>query len=148
MTQGQVLVFRAGGMRLGVFLAEVGRLLVEDELVAVPFAHPAMVGLLVADEDGPVPVFDLGGLIGESAPASAQRRTVALFPTAKGPVGLRLDELLGTAASYEALDDDATGALHDGVAAALLSTVTGAARSTDGAFSFFSPDAFLAGLAL
>ena len=149
MSQGQILLFRAGGLRLGVFLAEVGRLLVEDTVVPVPFAHPAMAGLLVADADGPVPVFDLRGLTGTVLGQSADRqRTVALFPTAKGPVGLRLEELMGTIASYEALDDDATALLHKEVAPALLRTITAAARTPDGAFSFFSPDAFLAGLGL
>jgi hypothetical protein len=149
---GQVLLFRAGGLRLGVFLAEVGRLLVEDALVAVPFSHPAMAGLLVAEE-GPLPVFDLRGLVAgakpaASAPSAVGKHTVALFPTQKGPVGLRLEELLGTARAYEALDKEATDKLHEGVDAALLKTVTGAARAEAGAFSFFSPDAFLAGLSL
>jgi hypothetical protein len=152
MTQGQVLLFRAGGLRLGVFLAEVGRLLVEGALLAVPFAHPAMAGLLVAGEDGPVPVFDLTGLIeGSVVPSPPRKATVALFPTARGPVGLRLEELLGTVASYEALDAEATGALHAEIPPPLLATITGAARgggADDEEFSFFSPEAFLAGLGL
>jgi hypothetical protein len=165
MRGGQVLLFRAGGLRLGVFLAEVGRLLVEDALIAVPFAHPAMAGLLVAGEDGPVPVFDLRGLVDDTASwastttsaTSAPPRpaitavvgaTVALFPTAKGPVGLRLEQLLGTIATYEPLDAAATARLHEDVPAALARTVTGAASATDGPFSFFSPEAFLAGVGL
>jgi chemotaxis signal transduction protein len=148
MTQGQVLLFRAGGLRLGVFLAEVGRLLVEDRLTAVPFAHPAMAGLLVADADGPVPVFDLAALTKKTTTEATRTRTVALFPTSKGPVGLRLEELLGTVASYEGLDATATAALHENVDAALLKTITGAAKTPELAFSFFSPDAFLAGLGL
>jgi chemotaxis signal transduction protein len=148
MTQGQVLLFRAGGLRLGVFLAEVGRLLVEDRLTAVPFAHPAMAGLLVADADGPVPVFDLRALTGAAPTEGARNRTVALFPTSKGPVGLRLEELLGTVASYEGLDAAAAAALHEHVDPAVLKTITGVAKTPEGAFSFFSPDAFLAGLGL
>lgn len=158
MSGGQVLLFRAGGLELGVFLAEVSRLLVEEALLAVPFSHPAMAGLLVAGEDGPLPVFDLRGLVegpaAALAPATRGKATVALFPTAKGPVGLRLEELLGTVASYEALDPEATAALHAEVPQPLLATVTGAARRRDGVdggtgtFSFFSPDAFLAGLGL
>lgn len=159
MSQGQVLLFRAGGLELGVFLAEVARLLVEDRVLAVPFAHPAMAGLLVAGEDGPVPVFDLHGLVaapvdGAALPVPRSKTTVALFPTARGPVGLRLEELLGTVASYEALDAETTAALHAGVPAPLLTTITGAARRRsveaggEGSFSFFSPDAFLAGLGL
>lgn len=169
MRGGHVLLFRAGGLRLGVFLAEVGRLLVEDALIAVPFAHPAMAGLLVAGEDGPVPVFDLRGLVDDdgtpsTASATDPRRayaavaaitgaavvgaTVALFPTAKGPVGLRLEQLLGTIATYEPLDAAAAARLHEDVPAALARTVTGAASAGDGPFSFFSPEAFLAGVGL
>lgn len=167
MRGGHVLLFRAGGLRLGVFLAEVGRLLVEDALIAVPFAHPAMAGLLVADDDGPVPVFDLRGLVDDPtgyASGAGQIRayaavaaitgaavvgaTVALFPTAKGPVGLRLEQLLGTIATYEPLDAAAAARLHKDVPAALARTVTGAASAGDGPFSFFSPEAFLAGVGL
>lgn len=160
MTGGQVLLFRAGGLRLGVFLAEVGRLLVEDALIAVPFAHPAMAGLLIADADGPVPVFDLRGLVDDVGVDAHERSkaaitgaavvgaTVALFPTAKGPVGLRLEQLLGTIATYAPLDAAATARLHEDIPAALARTVTGAASAADGPFSFFSPEAFLAGVGL
>jgi hypothetical protein len=149
MSQGQVLLFRAGGLRLGVFLAEVGRLLVEDSVLAVPFAHPAMAGLLVAGEDGPVPVFDLRGLVDAGAvPAAAPRATVALFPTARGPVGLRLEELLGTASTYAPLSDGEKAELFANVPPGLRATVTDAARADGAVFSFFSPDAFLAGLGL
>lgn len=153
MSGGQVLLFRAGGMRLGVFLAEVGRLLVEDALIAVPFSHPAMAGLLIADDDGPVPVFDLRGLVdGGTLPALSASltggATVALFPTAKGPVGVRLEQLLGTISRYQALDAEATARLHVDIPVALARTVTGAASADDGPFSFFSPEAFLAGVGL
>ena len=87
--------------------AEVGRLLVEDHLAPVPFSHPAMAGLLLAGDDGPVPVFDMRGLRGTAPPAHVPGATVALFPTAKGPVGLRLEQLLGTIASYEPLSESA-----------------------------------------
>ena len=148
MSGGQILLFRAGGLRLGVFLAEVGRLLVEDALVAVPFAHPAMAGLLMADEDGPVPVFDLRGLAADSVPAGAAGATVALFPTAKGPVGLRLEQLLGTIATYKPLDAEATARVLEHVPPPLAATITGAAADDEGPFSFFSPEAFLAGVGL
>ena len=155
MSGGQVLLFRAGGMRLGVFLAEVGRLLVEDGLIAVPFAHPAMAGLLIADDDGPVPVFDLRGLVDTLGPAGSRpslavsgQATVALFPTAKGPVGVRLEQLLGTISRYQPLDAEATARLHEDIPIALARTVTGAATADDGPFSFFSPEAFLASVGL
>ncbi len=148
MSQGQVLLFSAGGLRLGVFLAEVGRLLVEDQLTPVPFSHPAMAGLMLAGEDGPVPVFDMRGLVGTTPAAHARGATVALFPTAKGPVGLRLDTLLGTIATYEPLSESAAAALLDQAPDAVRTTLTNAARTPEGVFSFFSPDAFLARVGL
>lgn len=138
-----VLLFLAGGVRCGVGLADVSRLLVEDTLIPVPFSHPAMAGLVDAGADGAVPVFDLKGLVD---PADIARKapgaTVALFPTAKGPVGLRLDELHGTAATYEPYSEGVE------VPEALRMTVTGAAQVQGKAFAFFSPDAFLAAVGL
>jgi len=151
MPGGQVLLFRAGGQRLGVFLAEVGRLLVEEELTPVPFAHPAMAGVLDTAEDGPVPVFDLFGLVeDEGAPRRhARGATVALFPTQKGPVGLRLEALLATISDYTALSGNEAQQLLDDVPAAMRPTLTQTARTADGAtFAFFSPDAFLGRLGL
>jgi hypothetical protein len=148
MSGGKVLLFSAGGLRLGVFLAEVGRLLVEDHLAPVPFSHPAMAGLLLAGDDGPVPVFDMRGLRGTAPPAHVPGATVALFPTAKGPVGLRLEQLLGTIASYEPLSESAADALLDQAPDAVRATLTHAARTPEGVFSFFSPDAFLARVGL
>lgn len=148
MSQGKVLLFSAGGLRLGVFLAEVGRLLVEDLLTPVPFSHPAMAGLMLAGDDGPVPVFDMRGLVGTTLAPHAPGATVALFPTAKGPVGLRLDTLLGTIATYEPLSESAAEALLDQAPDAVRSTLSNAARTPEGVFSFFSPDAFLARVGL
>ncbi|MCC7072474.1 MAG: chemotaxis protein CheW [Deltaproteobacteria bacterium] len=148
MSQGQVLLFSAGGLRLGVFLAEVGRLLVEEHIAPVPFSHPALAGVMIAGADGPVPVFDLHGLFGGTPATQAPGATVALFPTAKGPVGLRLQTLLGTIASYEPLSESATAALLDQAPEAARGTLTNAARTPEGAFSFFSPDAFLARVGL
>jgi chemotaxis signal transduction protein len=150
MSGGQVLLFRAGGQRLGVFLAEVGRLLVEGELTPVPFSHPAMAGVLDTKEDGPVPVFDLFGLIEEEGapPRHARGATVALFPTKSGPVGLRLEALLATISDYTALDGDEGKQLLADVPPALRPTLTQTARGLDGTFAFFSPEAFLARLGL
>jgi chemotaxis signal transduction protein len=138
-----VLLFLAGGQRYGVGLADVARLVVEGVLVPVPFSHPAMAGLIDAGNDGPVPVFDLKGLVD---PADVARTrpgaTVALFPTQKGPVGLRIDQLLGTAAAYE------PAAAAEGVPPALLPTVAGSARADEATFSFFSPESFLAAIGL
>jgi chemotaxis signal transduction protein len=139
-----VLLFRAGGLRYGVGLADVSRLVVEDALIPVPFSHPAMAGLIDAGTDGPVPVFDLKGLVDPHDVAAYRKgATVALFPTQRGPVGLRLDELLGTAAAYEAAKLST-----DSVPLALVPTIAGTARADDAAFSFFSPDAFLAAIGL
>ncbi|MBI1944793.1 MAG: chemotaxis protein CheW [Deltaproteobacteria bacterium] len=148
MSQGKVLLFSAGGLRLGVFLAEVGRLLVEDQMAPVPFSHPALAGVMLAGEDGPVPVFDMRGLFGAAPAPHAPGATVALFPTAKGPVGLRLDTLLGTISAYEPLSESAAEALLDQAPDAVRGTLTNAARTAEGVFSFFSPDAFLARVGL
>ena len=148
MSQGQVLLFSACGLRLGVFLAEVGRLLVEDRVAPVPFSHPAMAGVMLAGDDGPVPVFDMRGLVGQTPPPRAPGATVALFPTAKGPVGLRLEQLLGTIATYEPLPESAADALLDQAPDGVRATLTNAARAPDGVFTFFSPDAFLARVGL
>ena len=148
MSDAQVLLFRAGGLRLGVFLAELRMLLTETELLPIPFAHQAMAGLMMSPEHGPLPVFDLSGLVDNARPAGHRSgATVALFPTARGPVGLRLDALLGTIARYEAIEPGAAGEIH-ALAPALRATVTSVATHDGMRFFFFSPDAFLAGLAL
>lgn len=148
MSQGKVLLFSAGGLKLGVFLAEVGRLLVEDQIAPVPFSHPALAGVMLAGDDGPVPVFDLRGLFGSAPPLCAPGATVALFPTAKGPVGLRFEALLGTISEYEPLSESATAALLNQAPEAARGTLSNAARTAEGVFSFFSPDAFLARVGL
>jgi hypothetical protein len=138
-----VLLFQAAGLRFGVSLADVSRLIVEEELLPVPFSHPAMAGLMDADADGPVPVFDLSGLVDPTAIARhVPGATVALFPTGKGPVGLRLDKLHGTAATYEPITTVPPAP------AALLRTMGGAASAQGEPFSFFSPEAFLAAIGL
>jgi chemotaxis signal transduction protein len=144
-----VLLFRAGGLRYGVGLADVQRLVVEDALVPVPFAHPAMAGLIDAGDDGPVPVFDLKGLVDPSEVAGHTKgATVALFATQKGPVGLRLDELLGTTSTYAPQPQPPSATMDSDVPAALQRTIVGEARAETGSFSFFSPEAFLAAIGL
>ena len=138
-----VLLFRAAGVRLGVSVADVSRLLVEEQLLPVPFSHPAMVGLLDAGPDGPVPVFDLRGLIDPSTIARRARgATVALFPTEQGPVGLRLEALHGTAAAYQSLAEP-IATPH-----AIARTIAGAAIADGEPFSFFAPEEFLAAIGL
>ena len=147
MSGGQVLLFRAGGLRLGVFLSEVGRLIVEGPVAALPFSHPAMAGILVSDDDSLVPVFDLRGLVGKPASTEGLRQpNVALFPTARGPVGVRLEQVVGTVSKYDALANDVVDDLRGRIAPGLRTMITGAASVDGEPFYFFSPDAFLAGL--
>ena len=143
-----VLLFAAAGLRFGVSLADVSRLLVEDILVPVPFSHPAMAGLTHADADGAVPVFDLRGLVDPATLVRhARGSTIALFPTVKGPVGLRLDALHGTAAAYDARPQlmDAPEALRRTIAGA---AVAHGDRGGEQPFFFFSPEAFLAAIGI
>jgi hypothetical protein len=144
-----VLLFVAGGLKLGVGLADVARLLVENGVVRVPFAHPAMAGLLDAGPEGPVPIFDLFGLVDPSRVRThVPGATVALFPTEKGPVGLRLEALAGSAAAYSAVDAEEQRLIVEDTPAQIRPTLAGAARADADEFSFFSPDAFLAVIGL
>ena len=158
----QVLLFSAGGLRLGVFLVEVTRLLEEQPLTAVPFAHPALIGLLDAGDIGPVPVFDLGRLVHPQAPVSRSvlGAVVALFSTERGPIGLRMDEMRGTTTHYRYLEAGSSkaprtataGQAEEGRSEALPEvaqrSLTGVAESEEGPFHLFSPDAFVVALDL
>lgn len=154
-----VLVFLAGGVRLGVSLADVARLVVEGAIAPVPFGHSALAGVMkVRDvDDATVPVFDLHGLAPEATRPPRQRAgaTVAVIPTARGPVGLRLDQLLGTASDYTAVDAADVRALYEQLSPALQQTLAGAGRAEAGSvavgdepFFFFSPEAFIAAVGL
>jgi hypothetical protein len=142
MTQS-LWVFMSAGVRCAVGLADVARLLVEDRVVPVPFSHPAMAGVLVDDQSGAVPVFDLRGLTDPAGmPRTVPGATVVLFSTAKGPVGLRLDALVGTASTYEARTEPID------VPEALKKTLASAAVTQGEPLAFFSPEAFLASISL
>jgi hypothetical protein len=154
-----VLVFLAGGVRLGVSLPDVARLVVEGAIAPVPFGHSALAGVMrVKDvDDATVPVFDLHGLAPEATRPPTQRAgaTVAVIPTARGPVGLRLDHLLGTASDYTAVDAADVAALHARLSPALQKTLAGAGRPEtarvavgDDPFFCFSPEAFIAAVGL
>jgi hypothetical protein len=145
----QVLLFSAGGMRLGVFIAEVGRLLVETQTAPVPFSHPAMAGLLI-DDEAIIPVFDLCGVIDESTPPPrrAPGATVALFPTERGPIGLRLDALHGTIAEHVPASSAERDALLKPLSPGARRAVTDAALSHGVPFLFFSPEALVVELGL
>lgn len=147
----QVLIFHAGGQRFGVFIAEVGKLVLEERIAPVPFAHPAMAGLLDSAEQDPVPVFDLYGLLGTRArpPTHVHGARVALFTTERGPVGLRMDTMEGGGSAYEFLSDPADAEIHIRTLPETLRVpVTAVGRDARGPFFFFSPDAFLATLDL
>lgn len=154
-----VLVFLAGGVRLGVSIADVARLVVEGPVAPVPFGHSALAGILRVREfdDATVPVFDLHGLAPESTRPPTQRAgaTVAVIPTARGPVGLRLDQLLGTASDYAAVDADVVLDTYTKLPPALQRTLAGAGSPRDASvavgdqpFFFFSPEAFIAAVGL
>lgn len=155
MNMRGVLVFTAGGVRLGVAIADVARLVVEGDIAPVPFGHPALAGVMKVDDvdNAIVPVFDLHGLAPEAPrpPRQSAGATIAVIPTARGPVGLRLDRLLGTASDYDA----ATDSLPANIPEAMLRTLAGAGRPRtasvavgDEAFFFFSPEAFIAAVGL
>jgi hypothetical protein len=144
------LLFEAGGFPLGVFVAEVTKLLLEgeDALLPVPFAHPAMAGLLDSEAVGALPVFDLVGILDPHVrpPVSAPGATVAVFSTERGPVGLR-SARRGTAQEYRYLDDFQEEAERlDELPMPLRSLVMGVGELSDGLFYFFSPEAFVMSL--
>jgi len=143
-----VLRFTAGGLSFGVFVAEVGRLVLEDAITPVPFAHRAMAGLLDSPESPPAPVFDLRGLTTQNPPpVHVPGANVALFSSERGPVGLRMDTVVGSRSDYLFVTsaEEAAGYLGR-LPEAIRPAVTAVGESPDGHFYFFSPDGFLARL--
>lgn len=149
------LIVVAGGVRLGISLADVSRIVVETAVAPVPFAHRALAGVMrVAElDDAIVPVFDLRGFDGAERLTRQAGKNVAVIPTARGPVGLRLEGLLGTAGSYVAVAVDA--AALERLPAALRASIAGCGRPDGEAgaigvedFYFFSPEAFIHELGL
>jgi chemotaxis signal transduction protein len=143
----RVLLFEAAGQAMGVFVAEVTRLRMEDEvgLSPVPFAHPAMAGLLDAGEVGVLPVFDLEGVLDPGGRLAARQAgaTVAIFSTERGPIGLRMTRR-GTATDYRYGVDPAEEAERlDALPAPLRELVMGVGERPEGTFFFFSPEAFV-----
>lgn len=146
----QMLLFEAGGLPLGIFVAEVTRLLLEEqELTPVPFAHPAMAGLIDGGALGALPVFDLAGLFSGQAPLrSLPGATIAVFTTERGPVGLRMERRT-TTPSYRYLDDPAAEAERlDKLPEIARRVLMGVGESEAGPFYFFSPEAFVLALDL
>lgn len=146
----QVLLFKAAGARFGVFIAEVGRLVVESGVAPVPFAHPALAGLLDDASEQVVPVFDLVGLLPDRRPPpQVAGARVALFDTDQGPVGLRLDVMEAGGMHYTFLSDrEAAERRLATLPDELRLAVTAVGEDEGGPFFFFSADAFLAALDL
>lgn len=139
----RVLLFTAAGVPLGVHLEDLLRVVPESEVLPLPLAHPALVGVMEVLE-GLCPVYDLAALAGvapgERAPGEPM---VALLGLPGGCVALRLDRLGGMAADVEPLAPDEEAAELERVPAALRPLVHGVARAGRDCFCFFSTDAFL-----
>jgi hypothetical protein len=148
-----VLVFLAAGSRLAVAVGDVLRLMVEGPIAPIPFGHRALAGVMRAgdDDDAVVPVFDLRGL-DDDAPAPPRHvpgATVAIIPTAIGPIGLRLDRLLGSALRYVAVDEAIPGHIARVIDRAGRADALGASLDIGEApFFFFSTEAFVAAVGL
>ncbi len=145
-----LLSFTAAGYRFGVFVVEIARLLVEDAIAPVPFAHPAMAGLLLfEDARALVPVFDVAGLVDPSRPLRRRTgATVALFPTEQGPVGLRLESVLGTIEEYEPVSSEGAALFLSVLPDEVRRVVGGVALHDGEPLFFFSPEALLVELGL
>lgn len=145
----QVLLFEAGGLPLGVFVAEVTRLLLEEELTPVPFAHPAMAGLIDGGGLGALPVFDLAGLFSTAPPPRAvPGSTVAVFTTERGPIGLRMERRTTTHMYRYNLDPVTEAVRTDALPEPARRVIMGVGESDAGPFFFFSPEAFVLALDL
>jgi len=147
-----VLVFLAGSHRLCVAVGDVLKLVVEGPVTPIPFGHTALAGVIDAGDGAITPVFDLRGLTADAVPTHVEGAMVAVIPTSIGPIGLRLDRLLGTAARYTA-----SAATSEQPAPAGVSRVvdgvgkadgTASASIGDDVFWFFSTDAFIAAVGL
>ena len=149
-TPPQVLLFGAGDLRLGVFMAEVAKLIVESALSPVPYAHPAMAGLLDDEVLGPLPVFELRALLDpfHRPLRRATGATVALFETPRGPIGLRLDALHGAVVDYGNASADEAQRWLQTLPATATSFLTGVALHTGAPFFFFSPEGLTVTLGL
>lgn len=155
----KLFLFTAAGFDFAVPIVDVDRLFEELDISPVPLCHPALAGVAL-DDDGPeprlIPIFDLRGFLPraeddaeeedlpEAIPVHVKGATVAVFQTETGPIGMRMDRLLGTSAVAQPIDD--ASVVEERVAALgaeLLTTVTAVARIEDRIFYTFSPEAFL-----
>jgi chemotaxis signal transduction protein len=147
-----VLVFMAAGCRLAVSVGDVLRLIVEIPVSPVPFGHRALVGVMPAGDDSGdvVPVFDLRGLAVDAPPPPRHvpGATIAVIPTAIGPIGLRLDRLLGTSARYDAVFDEIPPHIARVIDGAGRADVGARVDGADHTVFFFSTEAFVAAVGL
>jgi chemotaxis signal transduction protein len=143
--QPQVLLFDVGGLRMGVLLAEVSRLLIEGELLAIPEAHAALAGVLDdAAEDLTLPVFDLQAFLWPERGNAAEHATstVAAFATGLGQAGIRLSRQLGTRDHYTRPTAEEAEKLAAQVPEHAQVAFSVIAQADDGAFVLFQPDNF------
>ncbi len=136
----------AGGGGKSRVLAGTGAVVVAADVDAGRLRRSVPDGVI-----GVVPVFDLRGLAPDALPPERHvlGATVAVIPTPRGPIGLRLDKLLGTAARYAvAAPADVGVASHlEGVVDGYGVADEGASEAVGGApFAFFSTEAFVAAL--
>ena len=152
-TDARLFLFTAVGHNFAIPIVEVDRLLVEKTLAPIPCAHPSLAGL-AKDHDDLIPVYDLAGLLSEEAvQAQSAGTNVAVFATARGPLGLRMEALRGTTTAARPLGDPAEVVARTALlppAGQTIVSAVGEVATDHGVevFFFFSPEAFLVQLDL
>ncbi len=148
----RLFLFTAVGHNFAIPIVEVDRLLIEGHLSPLPCAHPSLAGM-AKDNADLIPVYDLAGLLGQEVVTTSVGTNVAVFATARGPLGVRMEALRGTTTAATPLADakevmDRTAALPP--AGQTIVTAVGEVATDRGVevFFFFSPEAFLVQLDL
>ncbi len=144
----KLFLFSAAGHDFAVPIVDVDRLIEELDIAPAPLCHRALAGVAVdeiGDEPRLIPVFDLRGFEREDqVPVHVRGATVAVFQTETGPIGMRMDRLIGTSGIAEPISDSDLVRSHiETLGPELLTTVTAVARIEGKAFFTFSPEAFL-----
>lgn len=145
----RLFLFSARGQAFAIPIVEVGRLLTETRLFPLPCAHPALAGI-ARDGSDLIPVYDLAGLLSDQVvPAQNPGTNIAVFDTARGPLGLRMEALRGTTTTAVPLKDPADVASRIASLPPAGQTIVTAVGEVAGEiFFFFSPEAFLVQLDL
>lgn len=148
----RLFLFTAVGHNFAIPIVEVDRLLIEGKLAPFPCAHPSLAGMALDNADL-IPVYDLAGLLGQEVHPTLVGTSVAVFATARGPLGVRMEALRGTTTAATPLADPEevfarTAALPP--AGQTIVTAVGEVATDRGieVFFFFSPEAFLVQLDL